>query len=142
MEQISQYMTAKQNDKGYTLLSMLVVISILSILGLFGMQRISESYETMALQKQMELLMSLAMRAKYDAYLLKETRTLTVNPSFIEYDGITYENYGKVVADGTYSISYNENGNIRQACSVGYSNKTEERYIVFWIGGGYFEEKE
>ncbi len=142
MEQQLQSMMARLRDDGYTLAEMLVVLTIMSVLSLVMISGVSKTYQHYALEKQVEFVMSLAMRAKYDAYLTKETKNISIYEDYVVYGDEVHENYGKIVAEEAVELTYNANGNIQVANTVTYTNDFEEISIVFWIGGGYFEIKE
>ncbi|MBR3840949.1 MAG: hypothetical protein IKM20_07430 [Erysipelotrichales bacterium] len=132
----------KLKDKGYTLASMLVVLCVTSCISVLGLTKIYDTYLKICLEKQLELIEYLIIRAKYESYLNHISKSIYIYEEYVVYDDEEYLNYGNVRADDEYIIGYTENGNIQLANTITYFNNQYSKSIVLWIGGGNYEIKE
>lgn len=129
----------KRQDRGYTLISVLIMMLVLSICTLGGSISFRHSYESYALRSGLELSASYLLRAKYESYVLLDTRKVCFLENHISFQN-EEQSYPRGVSNATpVCFTYNENGNVLKGGTLHLHTRNYQRAIVVEIGGGFFE---
>lgn len=127
------------NSKGFTLIEMLLVLSIIMMTSAFSLKYHIPDIDT---KKYIDQISDFIYEAKMNAIVTKEKTEIRLydsclkyrsrsNQSTLEMDGVVY--------CSSYEFSFNENGNIYKAKTISYWINGEKIDFVFQVGSGCFE---
>lgn len=136
MEKVFTLKTGKHTViKGYTLLEMIIVVSIVSILMLtISMHR----FDRLHLQYNMQKLQAFITYTKRKAILLKQQMTIDIDQNKVNTMNDSLELDQNVHCE-SYTIAFNQKGNVDKGGSfICYYNDAKAKIIVH-LGNGDFK---
>ncbi len=129
------------NKKGFTLIEMILVLSILCLTSLFSISIRSPHPQK---NNTIENIQYFFHQAKINSMLNKEKTSITLSNNQLSYSS-EHNHFTIYLTDGKsqkkYSFYYNENGNIYKASTVNFIIDNQLVQFVFQVGSGSFDVK-
>ena len=124
-----------KNKKGYTLVELLFVISVMSMISTtfvyyqFALQQTVKKSATLLTEMQNKS----QLEHVYQTVEFKETSVMTQEKELMYYRNVILAN--------PQLISFNEHGHSSKATTLLFTSKKYQQSIVIWLGGGFFDVK-
>ena len=128
----------KRNDRGYTLVSVLVVLISLSLFSIFSVAHFQRTYERYSLRTTMDLCRELLIQAKYSSYLEKSSQKVCFYEDHASYNESELY-YLNGIQASEICFTYTDTGNVTKAGTLLLHSKNYQMKMTIQIGGGYFE---